>query len=152
MKDNDKVSPENKLLNPFKTTVAFREYVYLGENISFVIESTTNNELQLQNYEFLKKWFMHINYFGKKGCFFQFMNSEIIKDFEKSFYSTLLTDSMRTGLVYQMDDMSDKNSFEDVNSYSKNKPKREKKLFVFPYKLIESNKSYSVYRNIIAPS
>ena len=51
-----------------------------------------------------------------------------------------------------MDDMSDKNSFEDVNSYSKNKPKREKKLFVFPYKLIESNKSYSVYRNIITPS
>lgn len=145
MKDNDKAAPEEKLLNPFKTTVAFREYVYLGGIISFAVESNTNTEQQ-QNYEFLQKWFMHINYFGKKGCFFQFVNSEIITDLDKSHYSSILIDSLRSGLVYQMDDMSDKNDFEDISSYSKKKPKRDKKLFVLPYKLVESNKNYSYYK------
>lgn len=149
MKDNDKASAAERKLNPFKSTVAFREYIYLEKNISFAFETFAENEQQkLQSYNFLQKWFMHINYFGKKGCFFQFISSEIINNDDKTDYSSLLREANRNGLIFQMDDMSPKNSFEDINNYSANKPKREKKLYVFPYRQIESNKNYTFFKKI----
>lgn len=136
-----------KVTDPFQTTIAFREYVYFDGQISFAIEIPQDSDKkQEQDYDFLKYWFMHINYFGKKGCFFQFVRSEILDEIDEENYSSLLGENQLNGLIYQMDDMSKKNNFEDVNTYSSKKTKREKKIFVFPYKIIESNKSYTLLR------
>ncbi|NLT49563.1 MAG: hypothetical protein GXX85_01435 [Ignavibacteria bacterium] len=152
MKDNDKETNKAiKELKPFKSTVAFREYVYLKSNISFAVEIKIKPNVKvLQDYDFLKKWFMHINYFGKKGCFFQFHGAEI-KDYSALpiGYSSIWGKSFSNGIMFQLDDMSEENKFEDVNTYSDKKPKREKKILVFPYKQIESNKNYTLYRKFI---
>ncbi len=52
----------------FQSTVGFREYVYLAGDvkIAFMVE---DNKIK----NFLKQWFPLINYFGKRGCFFQFI-------------------------------------------------------------------------------
>lgn len=149
MKDNDHPSDKiDKERNPFKSTVAFREYVYLGENISLAIETPNKADQQLIIYEFLKKWFMHINYFGKKGCFFQYVNSEVVDKNDKMEYSSLLSNTIRNGIIIQMDDISSKNSFEDISTYTTNKPKREKKLYVFSYKQVRSNKNYTYFEKL----
>jgi len=152
LKDNDKVSPIIRIMLPFKSTIAFREYVYLNDKVKFAVKFNENifdKEEIISNYAFLGKWFMHINYFGKKGCFFQFLNAKLIEDNDElQNYSNTLNSSMQQGIIYQMDDMNNKMKFDNVNNYDSKKVKREKRLYVFPYKQIESNKNYTFYRRI----
>lgn len=151
---NDIKEMENfkKTSDPFQPVVAFREYVYLKEKIKLSVEIDENVYEQgvlENNYEFLKKWFMHINYFGKKGCFFQFVNAKLIKENQKhENYSTILIKNIQQGIIYQMDDMNNKMKFENVNTYDSAKLKREKKLFIFPYQQVSSNKNYTFLKQI----
>jgi len=124
--------------NPFISTVSFREYVFCDNDIEIIFEVKSNIDS-----DFLKKYLHTINYFGKRGCFFQFVryndnpsksNVEIF-DVSKSSY----------GVLQEYDDFGKKLTFDNVNSYSEVKVKREKGILVIPLRNVSSSKSYTNY-------
>jgi hypothetical protein len=147
LKDNDKVSKDVKEFAPFKSTVAFREYVYFNGNIKIAINL---NSLENDQVKFLKKWFIHINYFGKKGCFFQFIN--FIKTLGPgNEYSVLLNEkftNLSPGIIVEMDDFGENATFDNVNTYSSAKTKRKRKFYVLPVKMERANKNFTLFSRL----
>lgn len=136
-----------KILKPsregagFIQTVSFREYVHISNDIEIVFE-VENNEAKL----FLQKFLHRISYFGKKGCFFQFVeysdspNQTNVREFT--------SDNFIPGLIEEYDDFDPKASFENVNNYSQKKTKRIKRILTLPLINIASSKSFSYYKSI----
>ncbi len=143
LKDNDKVSKTLKAINPFKSTVAFREYVYLSDkiHIAFDISNISDKEVQ-----FLQKWFARISYFGKRGCFFQFAGFNKEEALSNN-YVKVLDKSFPPGIMFPMDDVDKKAEFKNMDNYDfKTKAKRTEKIYIFPYKQIEANKNYTFFK------
>lgn len=143
LKDNDKVSKALKAINPFKSTVAFREYVYLSDeiHIAFDISNISDEEVA-----FLQKWFARINYFGKRGCFFQFSGLDRKETLSNS-YVKVLDKSFPPGVMFPMDDVDKKAEFKNMDNYDfKTKAKRTEKIYIFPYKQVEANKNYTFFK------
>ncbi len=143
LKDNDKVSNTQRAINPFKSTVAFREYVYLSDKIHIAIDTSN---IPSQDVIFLKKWFVHINYFGKKGCFFQFSGFNKRKDLPNH-YVKALGKSFAPGIMFLMDDVHEKAQFKNMDNYDvRTKAKRSEKIYLFPYRQVEANKNYTFFK------
>ena len=148
MKDNDKVKKEEKLKSPFKTTIAFREYVYLDDDIKIAVKVDRVNQKSKQDVEFLKWWFMHINYFGKKGCFFQYKSAEIVEEIDDTIYCSPIGSAYTPGVYLQMDDIDTKADFDTMNNYSTKKAKRIRRIYAFPCSLKKTSKTYSFYSRL----
>lgn len=124
----------------FRGKPSFREYIYLSENIEIIFE-IEKEEAKL----FLKKYLHRINYFGKRGCFFQFIeyrnfpSEPNVKEFDAS--------DISFGVLQEYDDMSAKATFENINNYNSASAKRDKKVLVIPVQNVNSSKSYTHYRN-----
>ncbi len=117
---------------------SFREYIYLSDNIEIVFE--VNDEGAKQ---YLQKYLHRINYFGKRGCFFQFVeyrdnpSEPNIKKFDASDFSP--------GILQEYDDMSPKSQLKNIDNFESGKALRDKHIFVIPVKNINSSKSYTHY-------
>lgn len=135
------------------TTVAFREYIYFGGDIrlAFKIDDPSQEKI-------LKEFLPKINYFGKRGCFFQFkgfnqLENEIIESVNYQYCKELsegLTGSLLTGfLLTKMDDVQDNAKFENLNIYSeKRDAKRTPKFYLIPLTRKKSNKNFTLYSNV----
>jgi len=133
---------------PFKPTVSFREYVFLDSNLELIFETNKVRE-SLFNLDddintFLKKYLCTINQFGKRGCFFQFVefkdnpSSANVIPFE--------IDKIHCGgILQEFDDFGGKVTFEKVNSYAEAKTERMKKVLFLPLHKVSSSKSYTNY-------
>lgn len=124
--------------DPFKATVSFREYLFLDDDLEIIFE--------VQNYEdaiFLKKYLHRINYFGKRGCFFQFVkyndepNEPNVKTFDVK--------KISAGILQEYDDFDKRLTFDNVNSFSDAKTTRKKIILVLPLSSVSSSKSYTNY-------
>jgi hypothetical protein len=126
---------------PFKSTVSFREYVFI-ENDLEIIFGINNDEDTM----FLKKYLHRINYFGKRGCFFQFVrysdspNEPNVKVFDVK--------NLSFGILQEYDDFDKKLTFDNVNNFSNGKTKRRKQIFILPLTTVSSSKSYTSYKSI----
>lgn len=135
-----------KILKPSRSrpgevqeTVSFREYIHINEPIE-IIFSVQSEEQK----DFLQKYLHKINYFGKRGCFFQFIQYK--EQPNKSNVSSLNSDFLQVGILQEYDDFNDKMTFEHVNNYGgKNSVKREKQILILPLKRKRSSKSYTNY-------
>lgn len=123
-----------------QNTISFREYIHINEPIEIIF--TVQNENQKA---FLQTYLHKINYFGKRGCFFQFLeykdapNEENVKPFGG--------DALSFGLMQEYDDFNEKLTFEHVNNYGgKSLVKREKLIMILPLKHEKSSKSYTSYK------
>ena len=147
LKDNDKASKEVKIDNPFKTTIAFREYVYLDDEIEIAVN--LGRTIISEKTDFLKKWFIHLNYFGKKGCFFQFQSFEEVEELDESKFCSVISDGFKPGIFIQMDDVDRDADFESMNNFnSSKKAKRINSIYSFPVSLKKMSKTYSFYERI----
>lgn len=134
-----------KILKParegggFGQTVAFREYIYMSNPLEIIFE--VGNEEQKK---YLKKYLHKISYFGKRGCFFQFVqyndepNEANVIEFNAQ--------NLISGIIQEYDDFDSKNIFENVNTFSSNSTKRKKILFQIPVHSLSSSKSFRIYR------
>jgi CRISPR/Cas system-associated protein Cas5 (RAMP superfamily) len=128
--------------NPFKPTVSFREYVFINGNIEFIFDVE-----KFEDIIFMKKYLYAINYFGKKECFFQFIEYKDIpsepnvKEFD--------SEHLYPGIIQEFDDFNHSLYFDNVNSYSETKTKRDKCILVLPLTCISSSKSYTNYAIIL---
>lgn len=136
-----------KILKPareasgFIQTVAFREYVHISDDVEIIFE--VNSE---EAKEFLKKYLFRINYFGKKGCFFQFVRYE--NNPSTSNVVVFKAEDFKPGVIEEYDDFDAKATFENVNNFSSKSTKREKLILTLPLENIGSSKSFSCFKRI----
>jgi CRISPR-associated protein Cas5 subtype I-A len=122
-----------------KTTVSFREYIYLSDNIEIIFDVISDEAKQ-----YLQKYLHRINYFGKRGCFFQFVgyrdnpSEPNVKEFD--------VDDFSPGILQEYDDISPKADFKNVDNFDSANAKRDKKILVIPVENINSSKSYTHFR------
>jgi hypothetical protein len=118
---------------------SFREYIYLSENIEIIFN--VKNEVAKQ---YLQKYLHRINYFGKRGCFFQFVGyrdnpgEPNVKEFDASDFTP--------GVLQEFDDISSKALFKNVDNFNSASAQREKRILVIPVRNVNSSKSYTHFR------
>ena len=134
-KSANKQSPP---IMPMQGGFVFREWVYMQGNLSICCGETD----RLRE---LNKLFSLINYFGKKGCFFQYLPDKTQKT-EQPQYQTDYTNSFT---VQPMDELGDKSTFNRINPYSSEKAtlKRDRiiKSGFLPLKLTATSARYDLY-------
>jgi hypothetical protein len=136
-----KLQKDNRDKNiAFQSTVGFREYLFLNGELHIAVELDRDS---LEYINDLVKWFARINYFGKRGSFFQFQSYKSVDNLEE-FYMKKFGDSI--GTVQSLDDMPKKAKFEDISSYHKGSVKRESNFYTFPFKFGKANRSFSEYK------
>jgi len=141
-KRSKKQREEGVLFEPgFIQTVAFREYIHISEDIEIIFD-VESKEAE----EFLKKYLFRINYFGKKGCFFQFVRYE--ENPSISNVSEFDSEEFKPGIIEEYDDFDSKSNFENVDNFSSKTTKREKLILTLPLEIIGSSKSFSCYKVI----
>lgn len=118
---------------------SFREYIYLSDNIEIIFEVKSEEAMQ-----YLKKYLHRINYFGKRGCFFQFVgykdnpNEPNVKEFDAVSFSP--------GILQEFDDIASNAEFKNIDNFDPSPAKRKKKIFVLPVVSSNSSKSYTHYK------
>lgn len=125
----------------FQQTVAFREYLYLSNPLEILFDVDSE-----QQKKYLKKYLHKINYFGKRGCFFQFVeykdnpNESNVLDFN--------AEEMKPGVLQEYDDFDGKATFENANIFSAANAKRIKKILILPIRKVNSSKTHSIYKSL----
>ncbi len=123
----------------FRSKPSFREYIYLSDNIEIIFDVKSEEARQ-----YLQKYLYRINYFGKRGCFFQFVEyrdnpgEPNVKEFDVSDFSP--------GILQEFDDVSHKANFKNVDNFDAVSAKRDKKILVIPVRNMNSSKSYTHFR------
>jgi len=118
---------------------SFREYIYLSDNIEIIFDVKS-----VEARQYLQKYLHRINYFGKRGCFFQFVEyrdnpgEPNVKEFDVSDFSP--------GILQEFDDVSPKANFKNVDNFDATSAKRDKKILVIPVRNMNSSKSYTHFR------
>jgi hypothetical protein len=127
---------------PFKSSVSFREYVYMDNEFAIIFD--VKDDLFNESTHFLKKYLHRISYFGKRGCFFQFIKyNDNPPDSNVRIFDVK---DLSPGILQEYDDFGNTLSFDNVNNYSDAKTKRNKNLLVLPLKSDGSSKSYTSYK------
>lgn len=133
----------------FDSSIGFREYIFFNDkiNIAFKIEHKEQKG-------FLDMYLRKINYFGKRGCFFQYIESSIIqtKKLPTNYSDYFNKESLNLsidGLIMKMDDFDPKVKFNEVNTFTNNKTKREERIYYFKYENIKSSKQYTLLKQTV---
>lgn len=135
-----------KILKParegggFGQTVAFREYLFLSNPLEIIFDVSSNEQIL-----YLKKYLYKINYFGKRGCFFQFV--EYLDEPNEANVLEFNAKNSQFGIMQEYDDFDENSIFENTNTFSSAIAKRVKKILVLPISLTNSSKSFSIYQN-----
>jgi hypothetical protein len=136
-----------KILKPardvagFQETVSFREYIHINKPIEIIFEVGDNLAM-----EYLKKYLHKINYFGKRGCFFQFL--EYSDSPNQGNVCLFDVKKISSGILQKYDDFDEKVTFEMVDNFSGKTTKRKEEIWVLPLKLQNSSKSFTYYKVI----
>ena len=140
--DIKKMEIKRRISDPFQSVVAFREYIYLSDSIYIAIDIANMSDVTVQ---FLQKWFAQINYFGKKGCFFQLSDFNVTESLSNK-YIKIFNKSFQPGIMFPMDDIDKNAEFKNMDNYnSKAKAKRIEKVYIFSYRQVEANKNYTFF-------
>ncbi len=139
-----------KILKPSRSkpgevqeTVSFREYIHINEPIEIIFSLKNKGEAA-----FLKQYIHRINYFGKRGCFFQFLEYKEATS-EPNVDTFGATIPSTEGLLQQFDDFGEKFLFEHVNNYGgKSSNKRQNVIKILPLLRQSSSKSFTHYKVI----
>ena len=122
----------------FKPTISFREYIFISDSIEIIFEVSTPEAKK-----YLSHYLYRINYFGKRGCFFQFLGfnenppEANVKPFEVK--------NGLAGVLQSYDDFDEKATFDSVSNYSTANSKRKKYILVLPLSIESSTKSFTLF-------
>lgn len=150
---------EKKSDKPMTYTIAFREYVHLEGDLALAFSGDADA------LKALRDLLPQVNYFGKRGSFFQLMEAKSdTTELPNGFYAldgmTLagsqvvspIGNQFPLGVIQLMDDWGEELTFEKVDIYSDEKivmgKDRIRKGVILPYHLTRSSKSFSLYERI----
>ncbi len=143
---------ETRAENPnlmFKSTVAFREYLFFSGNLRMAFRIANPNDEELA---FLKSFFYKINYYGKRSCFFQivFYSENPIEKLPNNYSRKIIDKDFfldgKAKLLAKVDDFGPKATFNKVNNYSSEKTDRITEIIGLPYQSIKSNKNFTLFK------
>jgi hypothetical protein len=124
---------------PMQDGFVFREWVHLEGHLTICCASNDHTSE-------LRSLFAQINYFGKRGCFFQFLPDEI----QETDTSTIEIDPNSSFVIQPMDDLGTKTTFSRINPYSDEKMKlgsdRIIKPGMLPLQLVATSARYDLYK------
>lgn len=134
------LKPSRSQKGQVQETVSFREYIHINAPIEIIFTVQSKGEKI-----FLQKYIHKINYFGKRGCFFQFM--EYRDEPREANVLSLDGDFLQAGILQEYDDFNEKLIFDHVNSFGgKRSIKRKKCWFTIPLVQKNASKSFSNYQ------
>ncbi len=126
---------------PMQDGFVFREWVHCEGNLT-ICAGARDRLLELENL------FAQINYFGKRGCFFQYLPEVTQYTLEP----TIESDPMKGFTVQPMDDLGAKTSFNRINPFSTQKAQLDKDRVIqpgcLPLKLTSTSARYDVYTRL----
>lgn len=126
-------------VSPMQDGFVFREWVHLEGDLQICCGATD----RLAD---LEQLFAQINYFGKRGCFFQYL-----PDAKRETLKAQFQPSPETGFTVQpMDDLGDKTTFNRINPFSTEKAQLNKDRVIkpgfLPLQLIATSAHYDLYQ------
>lgn len=126
---------------PMQDGFVFREWVHLEGNLQICSGPT-------QRHQELERLFAQINYFGKRGCFFQYLPHATVQT-EQPQWQPNPNQSFR---VQPMDDLGEKSTFSKINPFSTQKAQLDKDRIIkpgfLPLELRGSSARYDFYQRI----
>ncbi len=131
--------------NPFKPTVAFREYIqFRGElRLAFEVSKLGDSERQT-----LADLLLRLNMLGKRGGFIQWLGLEEQPELDAAFVTH--TGDPRTTLsgavMHYLDDYGPKMSWDKLSTFTADKPDRVVVSALVPYRLVRSSKRSTLYQ------
>lgn len=140
-------------------TIAFREYVHLAGELALAIGG--EDEVLAA----IKPWLMQVNYFGKRGGFYQLLEQpkSIESETEQAppgfvelkgpnLMQQAYPDVFPLGLLQRLDDWNEPLTFAKANIYNRESKDRirlgEERVRMdvfFPYRLVRSSRGYTLY-------
>lgn len=135
-------------------TIAFREYVHWQGPVGLALGG---EDAAL---DFVHPLLVHLTYWGKRGSFVQLLRpperkEELPPDFillqGKTFSpssTTGLPAHFTLGIIQRLDDWGPDLTWEEVNVYSPRQPKRMPFDVIFPYRVVQAGRGYTVYERI----
>lgn len=157
--DEEEDEAENPSSSVMQKTIAFREYTYLAGRLCLAF---SGDEPALRT---VAELLPQVNYFGKRGSFFQMVAPPKQTDMLPEGFVLLdgiyiegttveghQPSAFVPGIIQIMDDWGRSLTFEKVNIYTDKKIERGKdrifKHVILPYRLVRSSKSFSFYERI----
>jgi hypothetical protein len=132
-----------KPFEPFKPTIAFREYAQFHGELRLGFETSALNTTQLET---LQNLLLRINYFGKRGGFMQITDFSELEQLDASFTTFTGDQKPSSGSVmHYLDDFGSKMTWAMMDNYDPKKPDREIRPALLPYVLRRSSKRSSLY-------
>ncbi|MBE9186300.1 hypothetical protein IQ270_16790 [Microcoleus sp. LEGE 07076] len=132
---------KTRLTLPMQGGFVFREWIYLEGNLE--IHCAANDRSPA-----LTQLFAQINYFGKRGCFFQYLPDRTQITAEP-LYQPNLSLSFTVGL---MDDFGKNTTFDKINPFSTKKAALDKERTILtdflPLKLTATSARYDFYQRL----
>ena len=135
---------------PLQRTISYREFAYLDGTFEIALQTDDTDHA-----EWLRLWLMHINYLGKRGGFIQIQAEsteadELPDEFVIVDGQAFADGFVMNALLTQLDDTTDKSTFEYVDIYSNKNIRmgthRVLHHVALPYTLTKSSRHYSYYR------
>lgn len=140
--DKDYRKAHNKeapAISPMQDGFVFREWVHLDGELQICCGST-------DRVAELEQLFAQINYFGKRGCFFQYLPDAKRETPEPQFQP-----NAEAGFTVQpMDDLGEKTTFSRINPFSTEKAQLDKDRIIkpgfLPLQLTATSARYDLYK------
>ncbi|WP_414565141.1 MULTISPECIES: hypothetical protein [unclassified Anabaena] len=129
----------NRSTLPMQDGFVFREWVYMQGHLQICCG-------RCDRLTQLAELFSLINYFGKRGCFFQYL-----PQYKQQTLEPLFQPNLTAGFTVQpMDDLGEKTTFNRINPYSTDKAQLDKDRVIkpgfLPVQLISSSSRYDIYQ------
>lgn len=131
--------------NPFKPTVAFREYIQFRGELRLAFEVSG---LKVDQRQLLSELLMRLNMLGKRGGFIQWLDSVELSELDATFVTH--TGDPRTTLsgavMHYLDDYGPKMTWDKLSTFTAEKPDRMVVSALVPYRLVRSSKRSTLYQ------
>ncbi|MFN6569872.1 hypothetical protein [Dendronalium sp. ChiSLP03b] len=132
---------------PMQDGFVFREWVYMQGHLQICCgPSVKRSYPEGTRLTQLQQLFSLINYFGKRGCFFQYL-----PQYNQQTLEPLFQHNSTCGFTVQpMDDLGEKTTFNRINPYSTDKAQLDKDRIIkpgfLPLQLTTSSARYDIYQ------
>jgi hypothetical protein len=148
---------------PFRRTIAYREFAFFQGDMTIALPSADFTEAQQAS---VTELFAHINYFGKRGSFWQFLGAKTLEGDLSIGFTVALTDGSLPGvsaygMIRQLDDFGEKlctasDGFDRVSTYGSGSIKLgEHRVLVptaIPYRLRSASRNFTWYERMSPPN
>jgi hypothetical protein len=152
--DEASSAAEDLRRRPYQSTIAYREFCCFMGELDVAMEVSDLSDAEVLE---IVSVFAHVNYFGKRGSFMQFLRSRIEGELSRGF--TVPVDEWQSrgggtwGTIQPLDDLGetqDRYLFDRVNTYGARSVellKHRRLVFtLLTYQLQSSSRGYSHYR------